>query len=120
MDVIGRFMTRIALVALVLVFAAACSDDPPPPIQHEGGRITVLNQTSRDWQGVRVVVNGHFFGGVPRLEAGGRLDAPLSQFTTGFGQRYEPRFGVKTIEVTATDSAGEPVTLRWPGGAPAP
>ena len=42
------------------------------------------------------------------------MNAPLSQFVTGFGQRYDPsRQIVYKVEVTATDTKGEAVTLKW-------
>lgn len=97
----------------MVVLTAACSD-PVAPIQVEEGSVTVQNQTSREWRNVRIVLNDHFSGGAAHLAAGGRLNAPLNRFTTAFGQPFESRDGVKKIEVTATDAAGETVTLRWP------
>lgn len=95
------------------VLAAACAP-PPDPITIAENGIVVKNATSRDWKNVRVTVNDHFSGGVPVLAAGGRMNAPLSQFQTGFGQRYDPaRQVVYKVEVTATDSRGQPVNLRW-------
>lgn len=100
-----------AVVALVA--GSACSR-PPEPILIENGRIVVENRTPRAWRNVRVTVNDHFFGGAPLLEAGGRLHAPLSQFETGFGQRFDrQRMSVYKIEVTATDAEGNAVALEW-------
>jgi hypothetical protein len=102
-----------AVVAASLV-VGGCSS-PPDPIVVEDGTITVDNQTSRDWRNVMITVNDHFRGGAQALAAHGRLNAPLSQFQTAYGQRFErARQGVTKIEVTATDSAGEPVKLVWP------
>jgi hypothetical protein len=104
---------RAAALFALLLLPAACSP-PPDPITIAENGIVVKNATSRDWKNVRVTVNDHFSGGVPLLAAGGRMNAPLSQFQTGFGQRYDPaRQVVYKVEVTATDSRGEAVNLRW-------
>jgi hypothetical protein len=84
------------------------------PIVIREGTVIVENRTPRDWRNVVVTVNDHFRGGTTRLAAGGRLDAPLSQFATSFGQRFDRnRQHVFKIEVEATDSAGEAVRLDW-------
>jgi hypothetical protein len=104
---------RAAALFALLALPAACSA-PPDPITIAENSIVVKNTTSRDWKNVRVTVNDHFSGGVPLLAAGGRMNAPLSQFQTGFGQRYDPaRQVVYKVEVTAIDSRGETVNLRW-------
>ena len=84
------------------------------PITVQGGTIAVVNQTGRDWRNVVVTVNDHFHGGAPTLAAGGRLSAPVSQFSTAHGQRFDRgRQSVYKIEVKATDAAGEAVRLGW-------
>jgi hypothetical protein len=84
------------------------------PITIESGTITVNNQTEHDWRNVVVTVNDHFFGGTPTLAAGGRLTAPVGQFATAHGQRFDRgRQSVFKIEVKATDAAGEAVRLDW-------
>lgn len=99
--------------AVALVAGWACSG-PPEPILIEDGRIVVENRTARPWRNVRVTVNDHFFGGAPLLEAGGRLHAPLSQFQTGFGERFDRRrMSIYKIEVAATDDDGNAVALEW-------
>ena len=105
-----RSYRQVALVALLL--AGACSPRPGPVSVAEN-IVAIQNQTSRDWRNVVVTVNDHFRGGAPTMAAGSRLSAPLSQFQTAFGQRFDPsRHGVFKIEVTATDSSGEPVRLE--------
>jgi hypothetical protein len=102
-----------AAVLIALVLVAGCSA-PPDPITVAENSLVVRNATSRDWKNVRVTVNDHFTGGVPVLAAGGRMNAPLSQFVTGFGQRYDPsRQVVYKVEVTATNAKGEAVNLQW-------
>jgi hypothetical protein len=84
------------------------------PITVEAGTIAVKNQTGRDWRNVIVTVNDHFHGGAPTLAAGGRLSAPVGQFATAHGQRFDRgRQSVYKVEVKATDAAGEPVRLEW-------
>lgn len=103
---------RRALLAAMLL-TAACARSPDP-IEVDENVVVIRNQTSRDWRNVIVTVNDHFRGGAPHLAAQGRLTAPLSQFQTGFGQRYEiSRQNVFKVEVTATDSTGEPVHLQY-------
>jgi hypothetical protein len=90
----------------------ACSRSPGP-ISVEDNVVSIQNQTSRDWRNVVVTVNDHFRGGTPALAAGSRMAAPLSQFQTAFGQRYDSaRQAVFKIEVAATDANGEAVKLE--------
>ena len=89
------------------------------PITIGEGRVVVKNTTDREWRNVVVTVNHHFHGGAPSLAAGGRLHAPLSEFVTSFGQRYDrSRQSVFRVEVTATDSVGTPVRLDWEARKP--
>jgi hypothetical protein len=84
------------------------------PIVISQGTVIVENRTRRDWRNVVVTVNDHFHGGTPRLAAGGRLNAPLSQLATSHGQRFDrSRQHVFKVEVKGMDSAGEPVQLDW-------
>jgi hypothetical protein len=109
------FPYRRAVFAAMLL-AAACSRSPGP-IEVVENYVIIRNQTSREWRNVIITVNDHFRGGAPHLAAQGRLSAPLSQFQTGFGQRYEiSRQNVFKVEVTAMDSAGEPVALQYQSG----
>lgn len=76
--------------------------------------VTVENLTSREWRNVKVTVNDHFTGGAAVLLPGGRLTAPLSQFQTGLGQKFDRgRQSVFKVEVTATEPDGTPVALQW-------
>ena len=107
---------RFVLALLVAAFAASACEKPREPIVVEEGTVTVQNLTDDEWRDVKIVVNHHFAGGVPRLEAGGRLNAPLSRFTTGFGQQFDRgRQSVFKVEVTARDSKGKLVTHTWGG-----
>ena len=106
-----RVCGGIALLSLTI----ACSEARDPIVVEEGS-VAIENQTSSDWNNVRIVVNDHFNGGVPSLKAGQRLNAPLSQFQSGLGYRYDRgRMSPFKVEVTATDSRGQPVNLIWGG-----
>jgi hypothetical protein len=96
-----------------LVFVSGC-DVPRDSIVVDEGMVTVENQTSHEWRNVKVTVNDHFSGGVAVLLPGGRLTAPLSQFQTGFGQKFDRgRQSVLKVDVTATQADGTSVSLGW-------
>jgi hypothetical protein len=102
---------RIALGMLLLAPACAPRLDP---IRIQENLVIIQNQTSRDWRNVIITVNDHFRGGTPLLAAGAQLTAPLSQFQTAYGQRYDiARQTVFKVEVTATDSSGESVNVEF-------
>jgi hypothetical protein len=106
---VARLCRGLVLLAL---FQTACSPRPGP-IDIADNVVSVQNQTPHDWRNVVVTVNDHFRGGAPTLAAGSRMAAPLSQFQTAFGQRYDvARQSVFKVEVTATDVNGEPVKLE--------
>jgi hypothetical protein len=108
-------LVMIAAAVAAVLGGAACSA-PRDPVVVDEGMVTVENQTSRDWRNVKITVNDHFSGGAPTLAAGGRLTAPLSQFQTAFGQKFDRgRQSVVKIDVEATDAEGKPVTLKWTG-----
>jgi hypothetical protein len=101
------------LLALMALVALAACGTPDPPITVEQGMITVVNQTEQDWSDVLITVNDHFRGFVPVLKAEGRANAPLSQFTTGHGQRWSSGAHVKTVDVAAKGADGSEVKLSW-------
>lgn len=102
-----------ALAAVLVVLGVAGCSEPPPPISVGEGMVTVLNQTDQDWKEVLITVNDHFRGFVPVLKAEGRANAPLIQFTTGYGQRWTSGTPVRTIDVTAKAADGTDVKLTW-------
>ena len=105
-------LRRMSVLLLVLAALAACSP-PPPPISVGEGMVTVVNQTGQDWKDVLITVNDHFRGFVPVLKAEGRANAPLSQFTTGYGQRWVAGTPVRTVDVTAKSADGSDVKLSY-------
>jgi hypothetical protein len=50
---------------------------------------------------------------VPVLKSQGRANAPLSQLTTGHGQRWTQGTRVNTVDVTAKSADGTDVKLSW-------
>lgn len=104
-------MLQLLVVAAALA-GAGCSD-PPPPITVDGGMVTVHNQTKEDWKEVLVTVNDHFRGFVKELKAEGRMNAPVSQMTTGHGQRWVHGTSVRKVHVKAESASGSPVELTW-------
>ena len=96
-------MRPVCCGILVLGLIHAACKPRPGPIEVADNVVAIQNQTSRDWRNVVVTVNDHFRGGTPSLAAGSRMAAPLSQFQTAFGQRYDvSRQLVFRVEVTAT------------------
>jgi hypothetical protein len=111
----GPAATPARLLAAAALAMLACSQPRDPIIVGEG-MIVLENQTDREWRDVLLTVNDHFRGGTPKLLPGGRLNAPLRDFQTAFGQRFDRgRQSVFKVEVSATDASGAPVRLTWPG-----
>ena len=80
----------------------------------QGAWLVVENQTKQSWRDVTVTLNSYYRGSSPALSAGGRLEAPLANFVTGLGQRFNTaREHVSRVEVRAMDATGQPVTLDW-------
>ncbi len=105
--------SRFGVVAVLLFFAAGCRQELPP-IRVQGAWLVVENQTRQPWRDVTVTVNAYYRGTSRSLSPGGRLEAPLANFETGLGQRFNTaREHVSRVEVRATDAAGRPVALDW-------
>jgi hypothetical protein len=99
--------------ALLAACALGCVA-PRDPIIVSQGMLVLENQTTREWRDVRITVNDHFYGGVASLPPGGRLNAPLRDFETGFGQRFDRgRMSVFRVHVTAKDVDGKAVAVHW-------
>jgi hypothetical protein len=110
----ARCVLGVGVLAIVLALGAVACTPDPQPIAFNDGMITVQNLTSTEWRNVLITVNDHYRGGAPSLAAKGRLNAPISQFKTAYGEAYVlARQPVVKIEVTATDANGQPVALLW-------
>jgi hypothetical protein len=109
----GEFAVRV-LVVLGCMLGSACGREADPPIRLNGAWLVVENQSKMEWRDVSVTVNAYYKGIAPRVTAGGRLEAPLAGFVTGFGQRFNTaREKVTHVEVRATDATGKPVAIDW-------
>jgi hypothetical protein len=99
-----------------LMYARSDSTSRLDPIMVQEGSVVVVNRSDREWRAVVITVNDHFHGGARSLAPGSRLSAPLSQFATSHGQRYDRgRQSVVKVELKATDDVGQPVRLEWNG-----
>jgi hypothetical protein len=106
-------MKRLVVALAIVTLAAGCRSKPEP-IRLNGRTLVVENQTKSEWRNVSVTVNGYYRGTAGSLAAGAELDAGLSNFVTGLGQKFDPgRELVHTVEVRATDASGQPVALDW-------
>jgi hypothetical protein len=106
---------RFLLLCFALGFAGACSKDEPP-ISVTEGMVTLVNSTEEDWSEVLITVNDHYRGYIPVLKAEGRANAPLSQMTTGHGQRWVQGRRAEKIVVTGKKADGSPLELTWEVG----
>jgi hypothetical protein len=112
---LDRYVSCSLACLLSVAIAAGCSKRRDPIVIDEGV-LTLENQTSSEWRDVVITVNDHFRGGTKTLAAGGLLTAPLSDFRTGFGQRYDRgRMSVFRVVVTAKKPDGEAVKVEWGG-----
>jgi len=104
-----------ALVALAVVaYLRWPARQLPSGIDVDGTTVTVHNGSSDDWQHVKITVNAYYSGGVSQLPAHGRADANVANLETGLGRRFDPsRERIHSVLVTATDSAGHPIELKW-------
>ena len=105
---------RLALaVALWCVAASRCSNPLPEPLQLERNRLTVLNTSKDEWTNVEIWLNRYFQARVPSIAAGGRLDAPLDRFMSGYGQPFDyRRIQVTELTLTARRPDGTPLELK--------
>ena len=113
-----KWKARAALVlagVAVAVYSFWHSGGPQfPPIRQRGTWIVVENQTTSPWKDVTVTINAYYRGVSRELGAGARLEAPLSGFSTGLGQRFNTmKEHISRVEVRAIDASGNPVALDW-------
>lgn len=106
--------TALVALALVAISLGGCRRSLLPPIRQKGAWLVVENQTQSPWKDVSVTLNSYYRGVSPALAPGARLEAPLANFVTGLGQRFNTaREQIRRVEVRATDAAGNPVVLDW-------
>jgi hypothetical protein len=107
-------LLRCAMAAAVLSVAAGrCSGPPREPMQLDGNLLTVDNRTSHDWTGVEIWLNRYFRVTTPSIRAGGRFQAPLDGFVSGYFQRFDVRrMPVRDLTLTAKLPDGTPLELK--------
>ena len=106
---------RFLLLGVALGIATGCSEDVPP-ISVTEGVVSLVNSTDQDWSEVLITVNDHYRGFIPVLKAQGRANAPLSQMTTGHGQRWVQGRRAEKILVTGKKADGTALELTWEVG----
>jgi hypothetical protein len=108
-----RRATAAAVVAGIAAGTLGACRNRTPPIVVEDRMVKVHNGTGQPLVDVRVWLNDHFLAATPSLQPGGRLQVPQRDFTTAFGQRFDPsRQRPYGVLVTAR-SNGEDVKLVW-------
>ena len=115
---IGRM--RVVLSGAVLaLLVAACSTPPVDPIQLDRNILTVDNRTEQEWSHVEIWLNSYFRVVPGSIPAGGRFQAPLDTFISGFGRRFDfRRMQIKDVRLTATLPDGRPLELKKAPQAP--
>ena len=109
---------RHALNAVLLVWSAtllmpACAPRAIEPLQLEGNRLTVTNQTPDDWRDVELWLNSYFRLTVRTIAAHGRFDATLDSFVTGYARRFDFYHSqVRSLRLAARRPDGRPVAIE--------
>ncbi|HXH05873.1 MAG TPA: hypothetical protein VNI83_04710 [Vicinamibacterales bacterium] len=105
-------MRAAGAVLLAAALVASCAERRDP-IEIQGARLTVTNDTGSRWSDVEIWINDHYRFTVPAIEDGRRVMVPLDGFVAGFGQRFDSRQRVRGVLVRARDEAGRPVRVVW-------
>jgi hypothetical protein len=111
----NRPLRRAMTAALLSVATAGCSGPAaaPDPMQLDGAMLTVDNRTSRDWTGVEIWLNRYFRVTTSSIPAGGRFQAPLDLFVSGYLQRFDARrMQINDLTLTAKLPDGTPLELK--------
>src|SRR5580693_2433582 len=107
---------RCAMTAALLSVATAGCSGPagaPDPMQLDGTMLTVDNRTSSDWTGVEIWLNRYFRVTTASIPAGGRFQAPLDVFVSGYLQRFDVRrMQINDLTLTAKLPDGTPLELK--------
>src|ERR1700730_14003112 len=109
-------LRRAMAAALLSVAAARCSGPAGPPREPmllDGNVLTVDNRTARDWTNVEIWLNRSFRMTTSSIRAGGRFQAPLDGFVSGYFQRFDVRrMPVRDLTLTAKLPDGTPLELK--------
>src|SRR5260370_36379713 len=82
-----RALLGLAVPAVVSILSAGCYKVPEEPLKLEGNMLTVSNVSKDEWTHVEIWLNQNFRMITPSIRPGGRVQATLGTFVTGFGQR---------------------------------
>lgn len=90
------------------------SPSPLEPIEIADGLVTVRNQTSTEWQRVRIWVNEHYAGEARLIAPGGFVRESLNRFVTAGNVTFDAaRLKVNSVVVLAAEPDGTRVRLTW-------
>jgi len=95
-----------------LLWQQGC-DSALDPIVVADGAVTVRNQTTAEWQNVRIWVNEHYAGGARSIPAGGFVREPLSRFVAAQGQTMTAVTRVTSVVVLGRTPDGTAVRIIW-------
>lgn len=113
----GKVKVSIAFWLIVVAgwyFWQQRSEAPLEAIVVADGAVTVRNQTTQEWQGVRIWVNEHYAGAARVIPAGGFVREPLSRFVAAQGQTIDvARTAITSVVVLANAPDGSRVRVVW-------
>jgi hypothetical protein len=110
-----RTLLVLAFAASASISTAGCYKPPEEPIRLEGNLITVSNVSKVEWTHVEIWINQQFRMITPSIPPGGRFQATLDAFVTGFGHRFNfKRMQVKDVRLMAKLPDGKPMELKMP------
>lgn len=85
-----------------------------PDIDVANDAILVRNQSTDDWQDVRVWVNDYYSGTTTLIRAGGFAREPIGRFVAAQGQKINVNTTpITSVVVLAHTSGGAPVRIVW-------
>ena len=90
---------------------AGCSSPPAvEPLKLDGNTLTVNNRTSREWTNVEIWINRYYRVTTRSIPPGGRFQAPLDVFVSGYAQRFDfRRAQIKDVRLNAKLPDGQPL-----------
>jgi hypothetical protein len=111
----SRALLLPTVAALASISFAGCYKAPDEPLKLEGNRLTVSNASKDEWTHVEIWINQQFRMITPSIPPGGRFQATLDTFVTGFGHRFNfARMQVKDVRLVARLPDGHPLELKMP------
>src|SRR5438067_8563010 len=102
-------------LAAASMSTAACYKAPPEALQLEGNLLRVSNDTRTEWTHVEIWINQNYRMVTPSIPPGGRFQATLDTFVTGFGRRFDMRRQqITDVKLVAKLPDGKPLELHMP------